>query len=200
MTAQYQFVMRAGPNTGKIYPLEGMQISIGRDSTNAVAINDAEVSRKHAKLIWQENGYILEDLGSTNGTFVNGQRISAPCPLRGGETIAFGEGISLVYEATADPNATMVSSKARVAAGTQGRSRPQAAAKPAAATPAYTGQVPAGPQPASAKPEKKKFKPLLLVGIIVAVVVCACAVSWLIMDTLNLYCTILPFLFPACGG
>jgi len=194
MTAQFQFVMRAGPNAGKIFPLEGAEITIGRDSSNAISINDAEVSRRHAKLLRQETGYILEDLGSTNGTFVNGKRISAPCVLQGGETIGFGEGILLAFEAIADPNATMVSSKARLAGAASGKSRPQPAAKPAA----YAGKVPAGPEPVVEERKKRKISPLLIIGIIIAVFICACAVAWIIVDTLNLYCTVLPFLFPAC--
>ena len=43
--AQFRFVMRSGPTVGKVYPLEAAEISIGRDSSNMVAINDAEVSR-----------------------------------------------------------------------------------------------------------------------------------------------------------
>ena len=46
----FQLVMRSGPTPGAVYPLEGDQLTIGRDSTNGVAINDPEVSRRHARL------------------------------------------------------------------------------------------------------------------------------------------------------
>lgn len=60
---------------------------IGRDLTNDIVINDAEISRRHARLISQAGGYVLEDLGSTNGTFINGQRLASPYILRPGETV-----------------------------------------------------------------------------------------------------------------
>jgi len=75
MAAQFQFVMRSGPTPGATFSLEGDQLTIGRDSSSGVAINDAEISRKHARLTFQGGKYVIEDLGSTNGTFVNGQRL-----------------------------------------------------------------------------------------------------------------------------
>ena len=74
MASQFQLIMRTGPTPGATFTLEGDQLNIGRDSTNEVTINDAEVSRHHARLTFQGGKYVLEDLGSTNGTFVNGQR------------------------------------------------------------------------------------------------------------------------------
>ena len=97
--AQFQFVMRSGPTPGVIFPLEGDQLTIGRDANNGVAINDAEVSRKHSRLTFQGGKYVLEDLGSTNGTFVNGQRLAGPRVLKAGEVVSFGEQIVMVFEA-----------------------------------------------------------------------------------------------------
>jgi len=108
MAAQFQFVMRSGPNAGKIYPLEAPEIIIGRDANNGVAINDAEVSRKHAKLSLHGSAYVIQDLGSTNGSFVNGQRVTTTQVLNPGDTVSFGENIVLMYEATFDPNATVM--------------------------------------------------------------------------------------------
>ena len=96
--AQFQLVMRSGPTPGATYPLEGDQLTIGRDSSNAVAINDAEISRKHARLTFQGGKYVIEDLGSTNGTFVNGQRLSGPFVLKSGDVVSFGEQIVLMYD------------------------------------------------------------------------------------------------------
>src|SRR5690242_21354060 len=111
--AQFQFVMRSGPTPGVTFPLEGDQLTIGRDANNGVAINDAEVSRRHARLTFQGGKYVLEDLGSTNGTFVNGQRLAGPRVLKSGEVVSFGEQIVLVFEATnIDAGATMVSPRA----------------------------------------------------------------------------------------
>ena len=70
MTAQYQLIMRSGPTPGAAFMLEGDQITIGRDPTNSITINDAEISRRHAR-IWREGAnFLVEDLGSSNGTVV----------------------------------------------------------------------------------------------------------------------------------
>ncbi len=96
--SSYQFVMNAGPTPGKEFPLEKDELFIGRDLTNDIVINDAEISRRHARLVSQAGGYVLEDLGSTNGTFVNGQRLASPYILRPGETVTLGEHVTLTYE------------------------------------------------------------------------------------------------------
>jgi hypothetical protein len=110
--AQFQFVMRSGPTPGVTFPLEGDQLVIGRDSTNAVAINDAEISRKHSRLSFQGGKYVLEDLGSTNGTFVNGQRLAGPVVLKPGDVVSLGEQIVLMYDAiNIDTGATVAVSR-----------------------------------------------------------------------------------------
>ena len=63
-----------------------------------MAINDAEISRKHARLTFQGGKYVLEDLGSTNGTFVNGQRLAGPVVLKSGDVVSLGEQIVLMYD------------------------------------------------------------------------------------------------------
>ena len=112
MAAKYQFIMRSGPTVGKTYPLDAQEITIGRDAVNVIAINDAEVSRRHARMELRGSAYVIQDLGSTNGTFINGTRISGMQVLNPGDTVSFGEGIVLVYEPMADMNATILSTKA----------------------------------------------------------------------------------------
>ena len=63
---------------------------IGRDPSVAVWIDSSFVSRRHARLTVDLRGITLEDLGSHNGTFLNGQRLSAPLPLRHGDEIRIG--------------------------------------------------------------------------------------------------------------
>lgn len=111
MSAQtFQLVMQKGPTPGRIYELAQDEITIGRDITNHIVINDAEVSRRHARLTAQMGGYVIEDLGSTNGTFVDGQRLMGPHLLRPGQVVMLGEKITLAYEVLGfDPNATIAS-------------------------------------------------------------------------------------------
>jgi len=196
MAAQFQFIMRSGPNTGKIYPLEAPEILIGRDASNGIAINDAEVSRKHAKLSLQGSAYVIQDLGSTNGSFVNGQRITGSQVLNPGDMVSFGENIVVVYEAAFDSNATVIASAKTPRTITSVRT-PAPAPAP---TPAYSGQVPASPVPRAAAPAKKKFPIWLVFVIVLLVILCACVGSFVIIDQLNLWCKLIPFLVPYLGG
>ena len=200
MAAQFQFVMRSGPTVGKVYPLEAQEIFIGRDSANLVAINDAEVSRKHARMELRGSAYVIQDLGSTNGTFVNGQRVGGTQVLNPGDSVSFGEGIVLTYEAAFDPNATMMSAKAARPVAPVQRPAPAPAPVPAP-TPVYSGQVPAGPVPPMAPaPAKKKFPVWLIIVILIVVVICACVGIFVLIDQLNLWCKVVPFLVPMLGG
>jgi len=107
--ASFQLVMQSGPTPGKSYPLDKSEIYIGRDINNDIVISDAEISRKHCRLILQGGGYVIEDLGSTNGSFVNGQRLMGPHPLRPGELMMLGENVGLSYEMIGfDVDATVV--------------------------------------------------------------------------------------------
>jgi pSer/pThr/pTyr-binding forkhead associated (FHA) protein len=94
----FQLVMRKGPTPGKKFLLNTSEITIGRESSNDIVVNEAEISRKHARLTIQSGGYVVEDMGSTNGTYVNGQRLIGPHSLRRGEEIALAEVISFSYE------------------------------------------------------------------------------------------------------
>jgi pSer/pThr/pTyr-binding forkhead associated (FHA) protein len=172
--AQYRLMMRSGPTVGRNYPLEGEELSIGRDTSNKISINDAEVSRKHARLLWQGEGYLLEDFGSTNGTFVNGQRLSGSTMLKVGDLVALGENVALLYESDYDPDATLLSTKSKsVQAAKAAPPPPVAAPEP---LPVYSGQVPAGPAPITVAPAKRSRKTLLII-IAVLLLLCICAVA-----------------------
>lgn len=100
MNAQppYTLVIKEGPSAGKTYPLEGDEFLIGREPDNELQIVSPGVSRKHARLVFQNNHYLLEDLGSSNGTFVNGERILKSKPLKNGDVISLGRMIQLEYQ------------------------------------------------------------------------------------------------------
>jgi hypothetical protein len=94
----FRLIMRRGPQPNQTYDLNKDIVTIGRDITNDYVINDPEVSRHHMRFTRGAEGYALEDLGSTNGTFVNGQRLSGARPLRSGDMIGLGETVTLTYE------------------------------------------------------------------------------------------------------
>ena len=99
-TGSFRLIVRRGPQPNQIYELNKDIITLGRDITNDIVINDPEVSRHHCRLTRGGGGYTMEDLGSTNGTFVNGQRLTGARPLSGGDMIGLGETVTLSYEST----------------------------------------------------------------------------------------------------
>jgi pSer/pThr/pTyr-binding forkhead associated (FHA) protein len=106
--AIFHLVMHAGPTVGSSYDLVDEEITIGRETYNTIVINDVEVSRKHVHLTLQAGKYLIEDLGSLNGTFINGRRLSGPHVMRPGEKITLGANVILVFEeAPADASATV---------------------------------------------------------------------------------------------
>lgn len=65
----------SGPLVGKLHPLEEGETVLGRGEEATIAINDNRISRKHVAIAVGKGGTMLTDLGSTNGTYVNGQKI-----------------------------------------------------------------------------------------------------------------------------
>lgn len=190
--AQFQLVMRSGPTPGVTFPLEGDQLIIGRDPSNAVSINDSEISRKHSRLSFQGGKYVLEDLGSTNGTFVNGQRLAGPVVLKPGDVVSLGEQIVLMYDViNNDPGATVVTSRK---ASHVSPPPMQASAPAPAPAPVY-----AAPPPAySSAPAKKTSRMPLFIGIGVLVFLCMCGGFFWWVDSTYRWCTFFSIFISGC--
>ena len=108
--AQFQVVIKKGPEPGKIFLLSNNEITLGRDVGNEIALNDAEISRNHCRFTYQGSGYAIEDLGSTNGTTVNNQNLAAAQMLRGGDKIQCGDNVVLEFQVVgAEVDATIIS-------------------------------------------------------------------------------------------
>src|SRR5512142_2642718 len=152
MAPLYQLVMRSGPTPGATFSLQGDQLVIGRDTSSAIAINDAEVSRKHARLNYQGGKYVIEDLGSTNGTFVNGQRLVSPVVLKSGDVISLGEQIVLMYEVLMPDVGETVMSPRRSAPASQPRPAPMPQPSPAQQQYYAPPPPPPAPEPAPVGP------------------------------------------------
>lgn len=76
---------------GQTVPLTGPETTIGREKTNTIACDgDSSVSRQHARITESGGAYVLEDLGSSNGTLLNGAKITGPSTLKSGDEIRFG--------------------------------------------------------------------------------------------------------------
>ena len=88
-------LFRSGDLKGRRLPIKVPVVNIGRGDYNDIVIGDASVSTMHAKLQRREDVWILIDLGSTNGTYVEGERLSGEAPLTPGTTLRFGDVIAL---------------------------------------------------------------------------------------------------------
>ena len=192
MVSQFQLIMRSGPTPGAAFTLEGDQIDVGRDSTNEIVINDAEISRRHARLTFQGGKYVLEDLGSTNGTFVNGQRLAGPRVLKPGEVVSFGEQIVMIFEATSyDAGATVVSPRA---APVPAASRPVMQPPPPPPT-EYVGSMPVSPAAVPPAPVRERnLTMIIIVAVAVFLFLCMCIAFFWWVDANFLWCTFFPFL------
>ena len=85
-----EIVGRDGPLAGQRFPVTETPITFGRMSDNVVVISSRSASRRHAEVRRDASGYLLQDLGSSNGTLVNGKRVTS-CPLQPGDLITIGE-------------------------------------------------------------------------------------------------------------
>ncbi|MCA9108785.1 MAG: SpoIIE family protein phosphatase [Planctomycetaceae bacterium] len=72
------------------YDLSGVETTIGRLPECTIQVQSNMVSRQHARIVQQDGKYLLEDLGSGNGSFINGQQINEPTPLRHDDRVKIG--------------------------------------------------------------------------------------------------------------
>lgn len=79
---------------GRLHPVESLRIRIGRGEDADLRFNLATLSRIHAELSWAAQGWRVEDLGSSNGTYVNDQKVEAAL-LNAGDTLRFGRDITV---------------------------------------------------------------------------------------------------------
>jgi hypothetical protein len=178
-SGSYRLTVRQGPVPGKVFDLAKDVMTIGRDMNNDLVINDAEVSRNHGRLTSQSGGYLIEDLASTNGTFVNGQRLIGPKLLNPGDVVGFGETIVLEYSYVADAGATVVASAPPPRMMAEPPTAPPQTPEPApmmapdpspapmmaptpvmAAEPAYNAGMGAGASPSPAAPPPPPMSPM----------------------------------------
>ncbi len=86
-----------GPNTGQVFSLSSQEVIIGRTASAGLIVNHPEVSQRHAHIVLKDGKYFLEDLGSHNGTFINGKRIQGLQVLTDGDEISLSLIVILVF-------------------------------------------------------------------------------------------------------
>lgn len=96
---QFKLILDKDTSSPREFELDRSEIIIGRDPGVDLVIPTAAVSRRHARLTRDGEGYVLEDLGSSNGTYLNGRRLVERCPLKSGDQIQLGQAITILYQA-----------------------------------------------------------------------------------------------------
>jgi pSer/pThr/pTyr-binding forkhead associated (FHA) protein len=81
----------SGPNTGQSVPLSDQPILLGRGTDAAIRLDDDYVSTRHARFATNGDQWFVEDLGSTNGTYLGTQRVSTPVPVGLGMQVRLGK-------------------------------------------------------------------------------------------------------------
>jgi uncharacterized protein YraI len=161
-----QIVVHAGPLAGKGFPITGDLITFGRDPENDISWDDTLVSRRHARLYRRENQLVLEDLGSTNGTLVNGKPITGEHVLQPADIISMGSSIFGVkgFSAPSTVGVTQIS-----------RDRltlPPALAKTAAPAAPPRPASPQPPRPAApVQAEEPRLNWLIISGVVALIII-----------------------------
>ncbi|MBN2002137.1 MAG: FHA domain-containing protein [Anaerolineae bacterium] len=146
---QYLLIVVEGPNAGETYVLQHALCTIGRTPENAIVIDSPRISRHHAQLKPTSNSLAIEDLNSTNGTWVNGKRLTASQILVHGDEIELADHVTLRFEIEETmrterlaPSAPFVATQAMAPAYGAQLPTPPPGGGPSSA-PAYIGAAPA---------------------------------------------------------
>src|SRR3954452_16651322 len=158
--AEIKLQIIEGPDAGQELDVEGAAV-IGRDpSSAALVLRDKEASRRHASLIPEGQSINVEDLGSTNGTFVNGEKLVGARVVVPGDRLRIGETVLEVALASSAAAATYapaasasdVESDSPAPAGVSGGSPEQPPEGPGGVPPSDPGGPPPPPAPGGADP------------------------------------------------
>jgi pSer/pThr/pTyr-binding forkhead associated (FHA) protein len=158
------FLVRTGDLKGQRLSVRTPVVNIGRADYNDVVLPEASVSTAHAKLQRREGVWVLSDLDSTNGTFVDGERVKGEAPLAPGAVVRIGD-VQLVFEPMDDAlsvvkgGGTSVMEKLQVPAAPPQPARKAAPPLPARPAPAPPAPPAPGPPPAPAAKAAPKKRP-----------------------------------------
>jgi len=182
------FLFRSGELKGRRLPIKVPVANIGRGDYNDVVIADPSVSTMHAKLQRRDAVWILTDLGSTNGTFVEGERLTGEAPLGPGTTLKFGD-VSALFEPLDESVPAPKANTTRMMAQVEVDAPSSAPAAQSAATPAEpsqpVGQMAEVPQPRPrprrpihvASPRPKSPSTIMVVGLLILIAILAYLLS-----------------------
>lgn len=89
-TTPRRLVITSGPREGTEIDLPAEQLTIGRSSESGLVIRDDYTSTHHARLMLWNDEWVIQDLDSTNGTFLDGVRVTLPTPVPAGKPVTIG--------------------------------------------------------------------------------------------------------------
>jgi len=219
----FKLSVRQGPRPNLVFELDKPSYVIGREAGNDLVIEDPQVSRRHAQLTQQGSSYLIEDIGSTNGTYVNGKRVTAPTLLMNGDMVGLADTVIIAVQVSlpVSGEATVVSDAAHYSPPTVPAFMPPQAqpvypsAQVQSAPPA---PVYAAPRPAPQYAEPQVVPPYvppaddyaastaaddkrrtMLIGLgclgLLLVVLLVAFVAWSFIDCQS-FSSVFPFLFP----
>ena len=147
------FLVRSGGLMGQRLPVKTPVVNLGRADYNDIVLPDPSISTSHAKLQRREGVWVLVDLDSTNGTFVDGERVRGEAPLAPGGTVRLGD-VQLLFEPVDEKQGVLKGG------GTQVLRAPHSSAPPAPPAPAAPPGPPASPaRPAPPPPSAAPARP-----------------------------------------
>src|SRR5437763_3114021 len=147
------FLVRSGGLMGRRLPVKTPVVNLGRADYNDIVLPDPSVSTSHAKLQRREGVWVLVDLDSTNGTFVEGERVSGEAPLGPGTMVGLGD-VQLLFEPADEKQSVLKGG------GTQVLRTPHSSAPPGPPAPAAPPGPPASPaRPAPPPPSAAPARP-----------------------------------------
>jgi len=97
-------IIVTGPDrSNATFKLEGSELTIGRAEGNDIVLRDSHVSRRHARLVARDGEYLLVDIVSTNGTYLNGRRVVSPTVVCAHDSVHIGTYVLVFGEANSEP-------------------------------------------------------------------------------------------------
>jgi predicted component of type VI protein secretion system len=144
--SEFTFIEQS-PSQGAEHAVE-QGTTIGREGCD-ITLGDPDVSRRHAEIQVSNGDILISDLGSTNGTFVNGERIDQPRSLRDGDEVRIG---AVVWRLRAPAGATRIAGTMDAAEAGAATPSQATTVRPAAAPEPPAEEPPTAPQPAESEP------------------------------------------------
>ncbi|HEY70959.1 MAG TPA: FHA domain-containing protein [Anaerolineae bacterium] len=174
-SGEFVLTVRTGPYEGRVFKLDKESVVLGRDVSNDIIFPDPEVSRMHSRLSLTPRGYVLEDLDSTNGTFVNGEQLTEPRLLLVGDQIGLSQKLIIAFEEASEASDAMLGVEPEVV------DEFAAAVEPSGVEAAAVGEEFEVVTPAEPKEEQRDRK-WWLIGIGAAILIVVCGVLFWFLD------------------